>query len=128
MVNNVLRAWSDGTRPNVTFTGVGVTVTVEPRVLVQGVPGGIIVAPRAGKVRRLYARVELAPGVGNSHSFTLFRNGLITALTATVTGVAFEAQDLVNEVAVVAGDKLEIVHGLVGGNQAGAMRVEVEFA
>jgi hypothetical protein len=74
----------------------------------------------------MYARVTVAPGGILTTTFTLWKNGAPTALSVVLTGVAAQGSDLVNEVVVVAGDKLEVVHDIAGAAPL-ASRVEMEL-
>lgn len=123
---NRLRAWSDGARMPVTG---GVEVAV-PGLLSQGDVSAVIVAPRKGIVKNLYARQETAPGAQTSAKYTLYVGGSVTALAATISGAAAtEASDLTHKIQVAAGNKLEIVFTVVGNPASpGNVRVEVEIA
>ena len=87
-------------------------------------------APRAGTILNLRVRHNAAVGNGNAVVYTLRVNGILTALTASrVTGVIGDSSDLVNSVAVVAGDLIEMVASKALGIGAGGVvcQVAVEF-
>lgn len=67
-------------------------------------------APRAFTARNLRVRHNSAVGNGNSVAYFLRINGVNTALTVSLaTGAVGDASDLVNAVAVAAGDLVEFV-------------------
>lgn len=77
--------------------------------------------PRSGTLRRLYVRHNAAAGNGNSVVYALLINGVATTVTVTLaTGAVGQASDLVNTVAVVAGDRVSLravkALGIGGGN------------
>ena len=79
---------------------------------------------RAGTARNLRVRHNAAAGNGQNITYTLRVNGLDTALTCTLaTGAVGDANDLVNSVAVAAGDLIELV--AVKGASIGAGGVNV---
>jgi hypothetical protein len=117
-----LRAWSDGAKLAY-FAGAPF-----PLPLFAADVGAVIVVARSGVVRKMYARISSAPGVG-AYTYTLFVNGVATALVASIALAATEGQDLVNSVAVVAGDKLEVRRSSTGGpDPPETTRLETEFA
>lgn len=66
------------------------------------------VVPVAGKFKWLYLRTPDGVGLTANQTFTLRKNSVDTALTATVVAPATTASDLVNEVSVAAGDNVAI--------------------
>ena len=65
--------------------------------------------PYTCTVRNLYVRSTLAPGAGETYTYTIYLNGAPTAITCQIEGaVDVEADDLVNIVAVAAGDELTL--------------------
>jgi hypothetical protein len=64
--------------------------------------------PTTGTIKNLYAKVAVAPGVGNTYIYMLRKNGADTTLTCTIAGAATTANDVANSVAVVAGDLLDV--------------------
>jgi len=76
-------------------------------------------APRAGVMRRMYVRHSDNGGSGTV-TYTLHINGLATALTVTIAaGVVGSASDLVDNVAIVQGDLIEMVMTRPGGGSGG---------
>lgn len=81
-----------------------------------GVKGGLsasnnlfysFIAPKSMLLKSLYIRVEAAPGTGDTIVVTVLKNGVATALTATIAGnVAVSASDTTHTVSVSAGDRL----------------------
>lgn len=64
--------------------------------------------PTAGTLRRLRVRVNTPGGNGNNVVYTVRLNGVATALTCTVASTANDGSDLVNTVAVAAGDLIDV--------------------
>jgi len=65
--------------------------------------------PYSGIVSQLRAHIHQPPGAGETFTLTLMVNGIATALTCQIAGaVATEAADLVNQVAIAAGDYLTL--------------------
>jgi hypothetical protein len=65
------------------------------------------VIPYAGSIRLGYFNVSAAPGAGLTTTFTVYKNGAATALTAAIAGAtATAAQDLVHSVPVQPGDQI----------------------
>jgi hypothetical protein len=72
-------------------------------------PRGFL-APRAGTMRNLFARHNIANGNGNPVVYTLRVNGILSALTVSlVTGAVGGAADITNSVAIAQGDLIEMV-------------------
>lgn len=63
----------------------------------------------AGTVKNLSVSYETAPGVGLTRTFTVYKNGVATAVTGTTAANGRTATDLVNTVSFVAGDTLSLV-------------------
>jgi len=83
----------------------GSTVYMTHGTLGAGIVPRFIMITHAGLLRNLYARCDAAPGGADTLIFTLMLNGVATALTCTITGVAvLTSDDIVNTVAVVPGD------------------------
>lgn len=77
------------------------------------------VVPRGGTLRNMFSRHNSAKGNGNSVVYTVFVNGVITAMTVTLaTGAIGQASDLVNSVVVAQGDRIRVraVKALVIGD------------
>ena len=64
--------------------------------------------PVNGVLEHLYVRCQLAPGVGETFTFAVQIGGVVTALTAQIAGAALTATDLVNQVAITAGQTIGI--------------------
>ena len=62
----------------------------------------------AGTVKKFYVRLDTAPGVGSTNTFTVYKNGSATALTITVSNLDVTGNDTSNSFTVAAGDKLAI--------------------
>ncbi len=78
----------------------------------------VISAP--GDLSNLRIKLENAPGTSNDSIFVVRLNGSDSGLTVTISGaVATSGFDIVNTVAVVAGDKISIEHTPVGGPTVG---------
>jgi len=65
-------------------------------------------APRAGTLQKLYVKHNTPAGNGNAIVYTLRINGVASALTVSLASTAADGSDLVNTVAVAAGDLLDI--------------------
>jgi hypothetical protein len=67
------------------------------------------VAPRGGTLRNMFVRHNTANGNGTNVVYTVFVNGVATAITVTLaTGAIGQASDLVNSVVIVQGDVVNI--------------------
>ncbi len=66
------------------------------------------IAPTSGVFKNLTIRLSTAPGSGKSYAYTLMKNGVATALTATVSNTSTTASDTSNTVSVSAGDTLTL--------------------
>src|SRR5438094_10251743 len=62
------------------------------------------IVPTTGSLSRLHIRLTAAPGAGRSYTFALMKNGAATGLTCTVANVATACTDVINAVAIAAGD------------------------
>ena len=119
-----MRAWSDGQTTYDLTSGLPSTY---PALLPPADVGAVIVAPRNGIVRNLYARQEVDSG--GTVRYALIVDGIATALTVDIISAALEADDLADRIQVAKGAKLEIrVLRIDALNPQNAMRVEVEFA
>lgn len=124
MVAESLRAWNDGASMNDPVAGL----VLPTPVIASSVPA-VIVSPRKGTARKMYARITVAPGVGEVVILTLYKNAAATALTVTFAAGQTERSDLVNSVAVAVGDKLQIVIvALTSMLDPQACRLELELA
>jgi len=63
-------------------------------------------SPIAFTVRKLRWLIKDNTGTGKSWVITLIKNSVATSLTSTIDGNSDEGTDFVNEVSVVAGDRL----------------------
>lgn len=77
-----------------------------------------VMCPSSGTIKNLYISTNSAPGIGSSMTFTVAKNGVDTALVATVSGALTVASDVANSFTVVAGDLLEI-HYTIGSGAPG---------
>ena len=67
------------------------------------------VMPYPGTIRLGYFNVSVAPGGGLTTTFTVYKNGSATAITAGISGAtATAAQDLVHTVPVLPGDLISV--------------------
>lgn len=64
--------------------------------------------PRAGTIRNMRVRHNITAGNGNAIVYTLLVNGVATALTVSLASTAADGSDLVNTVAVAAGDLVSV--------------------
>lgn len=62
----------------------------------------------AGTIKKLYVRLNTAPGAGNSRTFTVYKNGSTTALTLTISNTDTTGNDTTHSFTVAAGDKLAL--------------------
>lgn len=73
--------------------------------LVWGIPTlADQVVSTAGKIKSLRVKLDASPGVGKSYTFTLMLNGGVTALECTIADDNTTGSDVIDEIAVVAGD------------------------
>lgn len=86
-------------------------------------------APRAGTLRNLRVQVRAGAGNGNTIVYTLRVNGAASALTASLASTGTSTSDLVNTVAVAAGDllDLEVTKGAAVGTSPTDIVTSVEF-
>lgn len=86
--------------------------------------------PRAGTIRKLRARHETGAGNGNAIVYTLRKNGVATALTASLASTANDASDLTNSATVAAGDliDIEVTKAVAVGTSPSDITVTAEFA
>jgi hypothetical protein len=66
-------------------------------------------APRAGTLRNLYVQHNNPGGTGAVITYTVYVNGVATALSAGVASTAAGGADTANSVSVAAGDRIRIV-------------------
>jgi hypothetical protein len=86
--------------------------------------------PRAGTLRNLYVRHNNPGGTGATITYTVFVNGVATAITIGVASTAAGGADTVNSVAVVAGDRIriEVTKAVVAGGGSIQPEVTLEVA
>jgi hypothetical protein len=85
---------------------------------------------RAGTLRNMYIRCGLgvAPSMGESITVTIFKNGVSAAsITATISDTATTANDLVNTVAVSAGDYIDVQFVTTGGVATAYLQMGIEL-
>jgi hypothetical protein len=84
--------------------------------------------PRDGKLKNLRINRVSAPGAGNSLTYTVRKNGVNGAVTATMSGTATTVGDAVNVLAAVAGDLIEVQISARAGTPAAAQTsITLEF-
>lgn len=66
--------------------------------------------------------LEAAPGVGNSRTFTLYKNDNPTAITVTISGTDTTGQDSAHSVDVSSGDHLYLLTAVTGTPTAARLR------
>lgn len=64
--------------------------------------------PRAGTIRNMRVRHNILAGNGNAIVYTLLVNGVATALSVSLASTAADGSDLVDAIAVVAGDLVAV--------------------
>lgn len=74
------------------------------------------VMPMAGTLSDLYVVAPTPPGASKSVSYTLYKNGVATALTCTISGTDTAGSLTGVDVSVAEGDRVEIAASGVGGN------------
>jgi hypothetical protein len=67
-----------------------------------------IVAPYTGTLRNLYVRHNVTAGNGNPLVYTVRINGVASALLVSLASTSLQGFNVVNSVAVVAGDRIDI--------------------
>lgn len=72
------------------------------------------VMPCAGTLSRLYVDFTGAPTAGTTRPFTIYKNGVATALTLTCGEGVTAGNDIVNTVSVAAGDLISLELGYTG--------------
>jgi len=77
----------------------------------------------------MYARADHPPGGGGTFLFTLYVNGVVSALQASLIGAAVTGSDLLNAVPVAAGDSLTVLMSKLNTVvEAETVRADLEFA
>lgn len=88
---------------------------------------GQIPLPRGGTLRNFFVRHNAAVGNGTAVTYTVLKNGVATAIAVSLaTGAIAQASDLVDTVAVVAGDRVSISADKPAALGAGGGDLEVE--
>jgi hypothetical protein len=85
------------------------------------------VFPTAGTLKNAYVVLNNAPTAGKSYALTLFKNGIATTITATVSDANTTATDTTNSVTVAAGDILYWAIVPSGTPTARMVSVSLEF-
>ena len=70
---------------------------------------------RTGNLSRLYVALTTAPGGATTRTFTVYINGVATALAVTITGAATTGNNVATTVAVNAGDTVSCANTNTGG-------------
>lgn len=70
--------------------------------------------PTPGTLKKFYVEISVAPGDGNSRTFTIRKNGVNTDLAVTISGGATTGNNTADTVDIVAGDKVNIVSTVSG--------------
>jgi hypothetical protein len=65
--------------------------------------GVSVLMPTSGTIDKLYVRISVAPGTGNSFTYTLMKNGVATGLTCTISDANTTASDTTAAHAVTVG-------------------------
>jgi len=74
-----------------------------------------ILMTRAATINNLYVTLSVAPGSGANRIFTVRQNGVNTALTVTITGVALTASNTTNSISVNPSDLISIQNTSTSG-------------
>lgn len=61
-------------------------------------------------VSKLSVKLDTAPGVGNSRTFTFRKNGSNTSLAVTISGTDTSGVDTTNTVSMASGDSISLLH------------------
>lgn len=81
----------------------------------------------AGTMQNMRVLLTVAPGVGTSYVFTLYKNGSATALTVTISGTATTGSDTTHTVTVAAGDALRWEYTVTGTPATTRPSLSVEY-
>lgn len=79
----------------------------------------------SGTASKLVVSLTVAPGLGQSATITIRRNGTNTSLTCTVSGTATTCSNLVDSVVFNSGDLLSVLY--TESNSAAASRIRFAF-
>jgi len=94
---------------------VGSTTTtryLQPGFEAAGISNATVLnlrVPRAGTLRNFYVHARAGNGNGNAIVYTVQKNNANTAITVSMLSTAVDGSDLVNSVAIAAGDLLQII-------------------
>ncbi len=80
-----------------------------------------------GVIQNFYVKLTAAPGAGTSRTFKIFKNGVASGISVTISDAATTGSDTTNSVAVVAGDDLCIESTLSGSVAVGKATWGFEF-
>jgi hypothetical protein len=83
--------------------------------------------PRAGTLRNLYVQHNNPGGTGAVLTYTVFVNGIATAITVGVASTTAQGADTVNSVVVAAGDRVRVVVTKVAVAGGGSRQPEVSL-
>jgi hypothetical protein len=83
--------------------------------------------PRAGTLRNLYVQHNNPGGTGAVITYTVFVNGIATAITVGVASTTAQGADTTNSVVVAAGDRVRIVVTKVAAAGGGSRQPEVSL-
>lgn len=86
-----------------------------------------IIITRSHLIHNMYVRLATAPGGATSRTFTIYLNGVATAITVTIAGASTTGNNTANSINVVVGDTIACFHGPnVGAPAASAGQVSIE--
>jgi len=87
-------------------------------------------APRAGTLRNLYVYHNAPGGTGATLTYTVYVNGVATAITVGVASTAASGADTTNSVVVAAGDRIriQVTKAAVAGGGSRRPEVTLEVA
>lgn len=81
----------------------------------------------AGTMQNAYAELTAAPGVGNTVTCTLRKNGADTTIVVTFSGTATQANDTTHTVTVAAGDRLCWSVVTSASTSASTLRISAQY-
>lgn len=83
--------------------------------------------PTDGEIDTLYVNLNVAPGVGNSRTYTVRKNGADTGLTVTFGAAELGIKSVVAAVSYIAGDHLSFALTSTGTPASGAASLSVRW-
>lgn len=83
--------------------------------------------PTSGTIDKLYVNLSGSPGAGDSFIITLFKNGVSSGVTCTVSETNTSCNDLTNTVSLTAGDAIAIEISPTGSPTARAVKWGMRF-